>query len=464
MNSAQQKLTDGSEEEIYIYPLIVPINGLLDRINEIYEHYWYPSNIRQAIETLYDIIIEIQNTPRIKQGDTSIIVKLVSTLKLLQGTYKNSTLNVNEKGMPKTDEIIKMVDNTFEITTLFQLSWSKMDMLYTYYNAEKDTNKKQEYKNVYMELKKKLCESAMKNVKKMSDYHTERIHNFCDSNKMFKIRDSVQIANTHYMEYTSLMEQYNDIVNHNGIPTNDDDILSAVRNYQMYRTIALMSDESDETTITDDLKLLKLKNDISKTELVKRSNEAVKNYISFRLSKENGRDALDHYVSDVFLLYGSIVGTLKENTIKTTQKGGKKIYQTGGTLKYIDMEEEVLSRSTIEKELLNEMKRDQEEELLWIQKMNDLTTDTVKKKEIITWKFYIDVQLYLYPGDKLPFSVASSIKCDRSRDNVIQNINDVRDWFTNTKRNLNANKSYQVSTIRVKPKSSNNTVKNKKTV
>ena len=98
--------------------------------------------------------------------------------------------------------------------------------------------------------------------------------------------------------------------------------------------------------------------------------------------------------------------------------GGFK--QSGGaTTLYLDLGEDITLYSQQKKEKEAEIKKQQEDELAFLSKQNeDLNKEELQE---VKWKYFITVELQLYPGDRIPLSAYASLKCSNHR-NTIFNI------------------------------------------
>ena len=137
-------------------------------------------------------------------------------------------------------------------------------------------------------------------------------------------------------------------------------------------------------------------------------------------------------------------------------KGGQVGGQVGGAnALYIDLDQETTLYSQKKKELENEIKKQQEDELALLSKQNeDLNKD--ESVQEVKWKYFITVELHLYPGDHIPLSAYASLACSKKSNdiyNIWQNI------ITKIK-NPESKEKYKKRMLAYVP---NKTVKNKET-
>lgn len=103
----------------------------------------------------------------------------------------------------------------------------------------------------------------------------------------------------------------------------------------------------------------------------------------------------------------------------------------GGTALYIDIGEEIRSYADQLRDQEAEIKKLQAEEVALLKKDEDpLKADIVP---VVSWKYYITIQLYLYPGDKIPLSAMASLACSIKR-------NDIYKMWRNIKQNMTVKK------------------------
>jgi hypothetical protein len=134
-------------------------------------------------------------------------------------------------------------------------------------------------------------------------------------------------------------------------------------------------------------------------------------------------------------------------------------YQTGGAnALYIDLDQETIFYSQKKKEFENEIKKQQEDELTLLSKQNeDLNNDDSIQE--VKWKYFVIVELQLYPGDHIPLSAYASLACSKKSNdiyNIWQNI------LTKIK-NPNSKEKYKKKMLAYTPVIPNKTVKNKDT-
>ena len=76
------------------------------------------------------------------------------------------------------------------------------------------------------------------------------------------------------------------------------------------------------------------------------------------------------------------------------------------------------------RELENEVKKQQEDELALLSKQSeDLNKDEPVQE--VKWKYFVTVELHLYPGDHIPLSAYASLACSKKSNdiyNIWQNI------------------------------------------
>jgi hypothetical protein len=135
-------------------------------------------------------------------------------------------------------------------------------------------------------------------------------------------------------------------------------------------------------------------------------------------------------------------------------KGGGQV--GGANALYIDIDQETTLYSQKKKELENEIKKQQEDELALLSKQNeDLNKDETLQQ--VKWKYFITVELHLYPGDHIPLSAYASLACSKKSNdiyNIWQNI------ITKIK-NPDSKEKYKKKMLAYVPVNSNNkTVKN----
>jgi hypothetical protein len=164
---------------------------------------------------------------------------------------------------------------------------------------------------------------------------------------------------------------------------------------------------------------------------------------------------------DKFLKLLRLEQNMDVNSINFTSILDEPIYsnQVGGAnALYIDLDEETILYSQKKKELENEIKKQQEDELALLSKQNeDLNKD--ESIQEVKWKYFITVELQLYPGDHIPLSAYASLACSKKSNdiyNIWQNI------ITKIK-NPNSKEKYKKQMIAYVPVIPNKTIKNKET-
>jgi hypothetical protein len=109
------------------------------------------------------------------------------------------------------------------------------------------------------------------------------------------------------------------------------------------------------------------------------------------------------------------IGPIGSGAITTTPEPMKG----GATRLYIDLDEDTRTYSTKKKEMDDELKKMQTEETAFLTENAEKEKDNVIKE--VKWKYFITVQLYLYPGDHIPLSAYASLACAK-KSNDIYNI------------------------------------------
>ena len=131
----------------------------------------------------------------------------------------------------------------------------------------------------------------------------------------------------------------------------------------------------------------------------------------------------------------------------------------GASTLYIDLDQETTLYSQKKNELENEIKKQQEDELALLSKQNeDLNKD--ESIQEVKWKYFVTVELQLYPGDHIPLSAYASLACSKKSNdiyNIWQNI------ITKIK-NPDSKEKYKKQMLAYVPIIPNNkTIKNKET-
>ena len=168
---------------------------------------------------------------------------------------------------------------------------------------------------------------------------------------------------------------------------------------------------------------------------------------------------------DMFLKLLRLQQTKDVNSINFTSiidnmvelKGGS-IQVGGANALYIDLDQETILYSQKKKQLENEVTKQQEDELALLSKQNeDLNKD--ESVQEVKWKYFVTVELHLYPGDHIPLSAYASLACSKKSNdiyNIWQNI------LTKIK-NPDSKEKYKKKMLAYVPVIPNKTVKNKET-
>ena len=136
--------------------------------------------------------------------------------------------------------------------------------------------------------------------------------------------------------------------------------------------------------------------------------------------------------------------------------GGNQV--GGANALYIDLDQETTLYSQKKKELENEVTKQQEDELALLSKQSeDLNKD--ESVQEVKWKYFVTVELHLYPGDHIPLSAYASLACSKKSNdiyNIWQNI------ITKIK-DPNSKEKYKKKMLAYVPVIPNKTIKNKET-
>ena len=155
----------------------------------------------------------------------------------------------------------------------------------------------------------------------------------------------------------------------------------------------------------------------------------VRIYVILKILKNEKRVSIINFIS----IYKAL-GEIKEqhNNAYLSDELAKISGQVGGgTALYIDIGEEIRSYADQLRDQEAEIKKLQAEEVALLKKDEDpLKADIVP---VVSWKYYITIQLYLYPGDKIPLSAMASLACSIKR-------NDIYKMWRNIKQNMTVKK------------------------
>ena len=170
----------------------------------------------------------------------------------------------------------------------------------------------------------------------------------------------------------------------------------------------------------------------------------------------------DEKFQDKFLKLLRLEQTKDVNAINFTSiidepmSGGNQV--GGANALYIDLDQETTLYSQKKRELENEVKKLQEDELALLSKQSeDLNKDETIQE--VKWKYFVTVELHLYPGDHIPLSAYASLACSKKSNdiyNIWQNI------MTKIK-NPDSKEKYKKKMLAYTPVIPNKTVKNKDT-
>ena len=416
--------------QFHLNMLIDPIKSLLKRLYEIVDD--PPRNIQIVVSSLYEIIKILKknksNRTHVYTEDDMDGLKILNDITHATNVIQQMYSNVQDE--PKIqlinneiiDKIIDTLNNTFKFKNTV-LILHRMQTLYEeLVETDADLDTVMTISKEYFMLKQILCEEdALLGDKAL-------LTEWClNTNEIIGIVDSVDNANylLNYMdEKMNLKNTYwMDISN------TTDEINTIAKSYRIYKNIA-MSTRYAKPSDLEYSKLLKNDKIKKENELARTANLYLSNFLkmipkySTNISKLH--KTRQEYTKSLFDLFKE---TTKQ-TIKKPQTGG--YYQRGGTLKYIDVGENILPNSALEQERTNEMKRELEEEMKWMQQTMSIPGENDKPEVMVEWKFLIEVQLYLVPGDKLGLSEFYTIDCMSKKDNIVNLFNKLKtSWSVN---------------------------------
>ena len=183
--------------------------------------------------------------------------------------------------------------------------------------------------------------------------------------------------------------------------------------------------------------------------------EKNKNYMK-SLSSPQDNKIQDKFLKLLRLEQNKDVNAINFTSLFELMSGGNQI--GGANALYIDLDQETTLYSQKKKQLENEVTKQQEDELALLSKQSeDLNKDETVQE--VKWKYFVTIELHLYPGDHIPLSAYASLACSKKSNdiyNIWQNI------ITKTK-NPDSKEKYKKTMLSYVPVIPNKTVKNKDT-
>ena len=199
------------------------------------------------------------------------------------------------------------------------------------------------------------------------------------------------------------------------------------------------------------------KSDFSQKMLSKNTDRKKNFQYVNKISSNQPTNTVDRFLKLLRLEQTKDVNSINlTSIIEGASQNGGSIQVGGANALYIDLDQETTLYSQKKKELENEVKKQQEDELALLSKQSeDLNKD--ESVQEVKWKYFVTVELQLYPGDHIPLSAYASLACSKKSNdiyNIWQNI------LTKIK-NPDSKEKYKKKMLAYVPVIPNKTVKNK---
>ena len=220
------------------------------------------------------------------------------------------------------------------------------------------------------------------------------------------------------------------------IEDDNDEMLDLIDGFHMNRNIAEASGYSSSTAITNyfDLKDVVCNNNNTNSTSANRTPlyisylevmDAINND-TYLTNMTEFRAKIDAYKK----LSPTVVSPIVKSNVSTIINSISDAFYNmfGGATVFLDIGED--NKTHFEREELRETNANniQAEEMKSSTAVDADNKD--KEKTLVLWNYGININIYLYPGDKIPLSAYASLYCSIKKDNIYNLINNVKETLT----------------------------------
>jgi hypothetical protein len=399
-------------------------------------------NINNKIATIPDIIEDLLKINEPPYGRSDI-----------NDTLENIKKNSIPASARKLEQLVPIIDMLFTVSNKILFIWERMDALYKKYInkinvadvLDIDMDELYDISDEYHYLKGKACaQNLLDNVSdSKNDKQFKHLWEWCNNPK-YNNWNSLQSISESCDNANKILK---DLQGKDLIENDNDEILDLIDDFHMNRNIAEASGygmiNTNPTTNYFDLKQVSCNNANTNTTNI---TPLYKSYLEVMKAIDNDayltnmtdfRKRIDEYKK----LSPTVVSPIVKSTVSTVINSISDAFfnMFGGAAIFLDIGEDNKTHS--ERDELRETNATD----IQAEEMKSSTTvdadNKDKEKTLVSWNYGININIYLYPGDKIPLSAYASLYCSIKKDNIYNLFNNIKETQKDSKNTTLKKKS-----------------------